>query len=360
MDLPKFKVQTETMNQYNKVRIAQTKIEYDTMTIDAHDDVSDRMLRFWTDYFSFYYGQGRKSAPSEWQDDVVRGEFNEGQGGGWGYIGQFGQVGGGQGMHYLQSIDVIRFYGKLMNKISFVHPYITSFDHDGNDYAEGREGSSMRIQFEYEGVVYSSGDENVNDPIHSQLLDQLGFNSNFFEPSDEDPSLTKTHEQKQGNVDDLTGGVGTDFNSGAKEDNLTNETSESFFDYVGDTIFNGIYDFGTGAYNTVTNSLSGLSNALGLSSSTDIVEREAGVKSQTDLLGESAQQTNDKLTNLSSAVNTGIDSRKVDEASTAFGVVNPHTEYSLSSGITAFGAGTTQSSKFSNTLGNAAALAKRG
>jgi hypothetical protein len=55
VDLPKYKVNTETLNQYNRKRIVQTGIEYQPVTITFHDDGGDVVRNLWYNYFSYYY-----------------------------------------------------------------------------------------------------------------------------------------------------------------------------------------------------------------------------------------------------------------------------------------------------------------
>ena len=55
INLPKFKLETEVLNQYNRKRIIQTKINYQPVTITLHDDQSDLIRNLWYTYYNYYY-----------------------------------------------------------------------------------------------------------------------------------------------------------------------------------------------------------------------------------------------------------------------------------------------------------------
>ena len=43
IDLPKYRIDNETLNQYNRKRVVQTKINYDPVNITFHDDGGDNI-----------------------------------------------------------------------------------------------------------------------------------------------------------------------------------------------------------------------------------------------------------------------------------------------------------------------------
>ena len=55
IDLPKYNITTDTLNQYNRKRVVQTKINYDPVKITFHDDQSDLIRNMWYNYYSYYY-----------------------------------------------------------------------------------------------------------------------------------------------------------------------------------------------------------------------------------------------------------------------------------------------------------------
>ena len=53
IDLPKYTINTETLNQYNRKRVVQTKINYDPVTVRFHDDGGDNIREMWYQYYSY-------------------------------------------------------------------------------------------------------------------------------------------------------------------------------------------------------------------------------------------------------------------------------------------------------------------
>ena len=55
VDLPKFTIGTETLNQYNRRTVVQTKLTYGNVQIEFHDDNSDITTDLWKNYYQYYY-----------------------------------------------------------------------------------------------------------------------------------------------------------------------------------------------------------------------------------------------------------------------------------------------------------------
>ena len=53
--VPSFKMDVETLNQYNRKRLIQTKINYQPVTLTLHDDQGDVVRNMWYNYYSYYY-----------------------------------------------------------------------------------------------------------------------------------------------------------------------------------------------------------------------------------------------------------------------------------------------------------------
>ena len=53
--LPSYTFDTHTMNQYNRNRIVQTKIKYDPIDINFHDDNGNLIRNMWYNYYTYYY-----------------------------------------------------------------------------------------------------------------------------------------------------------------------------------------------------------------------------------------------------------------------------------------------------------------
>ncbi len=197
IDLPKYSIATETLNQYNRKRIVQTKINYDPITVTFHDDYGDTARTLWYNYYSYYYKDpnqryldpnntnGSMGSSSNRQagfgyndrdiyDDQRIGNVND-----WGYIGEsFADVNTGFTGKPPFFRD-IRIYGMDQHKYAeyvLINPIIQNFTHDQYSYAEGAGTMQNTMTLAYETVKYYSGaigsqrpDINVQgfaDPAH--------------------------------------------------------------------------------------------------------------------------------------------------------------------------------------------------
>jgi len=176
--LPSYQMSVETLNQYNRKRLAQTKIEYNPVQIEFHDDGGDLVRNMWYNYFKYYYKD-----PSQKYDNVTNtnGQMAAVVGTGpgfsynnrdiydpylpvndWGYIGESYNDGvtqvqpGGKPAFFKD----IRIYGLNQHKFAeyiLINPMITDWQHDTYDYSQGNGIMNNRMTIKYETVKYYSG-----------------------------------------------------------------------------------------------------------------------------------------------------------------------------------------------------------
>jgi hypothetical protein len=58
IDMPSMKVQTDILNQYNRRRVSQTKVDFDSVKMVFHDVADGKTLRFWNLYYRYYFLEG--------------------------------------------------------------------------------------------------------------------------------------------------------------------------------------------------------------------------------------------------------------------------------------------------------------
>lgn len=346
IDKPKFNIQTETMHQYNKKRVIQTNIDFNPMTINFHDDVGDRVLHFWSDYYQYYYGDGGRSSPTDWRYDVVDRDFFNGQKDGWGYKGKY--VGGAANMHFLDSIELIQFYGRIFTTIKFIRPLITIFDHDNNDYSEGREGTGIRISFDYEGVIYDLDGTTVDG-----REDEFGFLQDYYDPTEQTAVIENIGDAgRRTNVTPAPPPQLRDRSSTGR-DQLQFDSINSELSSATASVIPGGRSFGSAS----NNNLSKLIFANGTTPSLDLVEKATGVKNIIDNFGVPIIKTVSSILETSSrSSNTGIDSLKVNSAASIINTITSLGEQQVAPGQTKI-ASSSAVSEFSKSLGTAAALA---
>jgi len=193
VDLPKYTISTETLNQYNRKRVIQTKINYDPVTITFHDDGGDNVREMWYQYYSYYYKDpaqkyvpnapvtnGSIGATAPGFSYNTRDIYDTGRSGNindWGFIGE-SFLDGTSSQQSLNSTGKppffkdIQIYGFDQHKYAryiLVNPIISAFGHDRYDYSEGAGIMENTMTINYETVKYLNGalgnpDKNVAWP----------------------------------------------------------------------------------------------------------------------------------------------------------------------------------------------------
>jgi hypothetical protein len=176
VDLPKFTVDTETLNQYNRKRVIQTKINYDPVSIVFHDDGGDVVRNIWYNYFSYYYKDPTQKYLNENnQNGSLGASANRTAGFGynardiyaadrivndWGYIGESFNDGTSSASGKPPFFKDIRIFGFDQHKFAeyvLINPLITNWQHDQYNYSEGAGIMQNTMTIAYETVKYYSG-----------------------------------------------------------------------------------------------------------------------------------------------------------------------------------------------------------
>lgn len=159
VDLPKYTIDTQTKNQYNKKRKLQTKINYDPITVVFHDDNFGITTAMWEMYYRYYFkdgNYGKKNANGVANDSVPK-EFNRGnavsgpEANGYKY-----GMDSDSFQPFFRTIQIYQMGRKRYTCYTLVNPIITAWQHDTLSYGSNDTvANSMTI--EYETVFYSRG-----------------------------------------------------------------------------------------------------------------------------------------------------------------------------------------------------------
>jgi hypothetical protein len=157
--LPTFNFEVEEMNQYNRKRYIQKKINYRPVNITFHDDGSDTIRSMWYNYYNYYYNDpsygydGQGSNNPSYNDRDIYDNFRPISD--WGFSGS-----GPNGYDKPAFFKDIKIYG--LNRGNFtsytlINPIITDWDHDTFDYSAGSEVMQHSMSISYETVKYGRG-----------------------------------------------------------------------------------------------------------------------------------------------------------------------------------------------------------
>ena len=177
--LPSYEVSVDTMNQYNRKRLVQTKIDYNPVQIVFNDDQGDLIRNMWYNYFSYYYKDPSQKYNGNPVTDGTIGPLQTLQNGfgyntrdtyagdrqvnDWGYVGESYT----DGLNNLTSTTGkppffrdITIYGLSQKKYAsytLINPMITSWQHDTYDYSQGGGIMTNTMTIKYETVKYGQG-----------------------------------------------------------------------------------------------------------------------------------------------------------------------------------------------------------
>ena len=188
VDLPKYSIQTETLNQYNRKRVVQTKINYDPVNITFHDDGGDLVRNMWYNYYSYYYKDPTQAYGNDNNTNGSLGaQANRSTGFGynnrdiynndrivndWGYIGESITDAARGKPPFFRDIRIFGFdYNHRYAEYVLINPLITNWSHDQYDYSQGSGTMQHSMSIAYETVKYYTGAPNTKaanfgDPAH--------------------------------------------------------------------------------------------------------------------------------------------------------------------------------------------------
>lgn len=199
IELPQFKLDVETMNQYNRKRLVQKKIEYEPIDVVFHDDGGDLIRQMWYNYFSYYYkdpsqayGNQQATAGTMGQNATTPNGFDYNNRdiysesrlvSDWGYVGesyQDGTTAEGGKPAFFRDIQIYGFNQHRFVNYTLINPMISQWQHDTYDYSEADGIMENRVSIMYETVKYYTGgvggvrpDTNVQGFADPNYYDQV-------------------------------------------------------------------------------------------------------------------------------------------------------------------------------------------
>lgn len=182
VDLPKFKITTQTVNQYNRKTNVQTKLSYENMSIEFHDDTSEITNSLWRLYYDHYFADGRqgKEFGQSFTGDTKYNSTNY----------EYGYSKKVSTSPFFSSIDIYVLNGGKFSQYSISNPMISSWDHDTVDQSGGTKILQNKMQLMYDSVVYSSGyikgsdDDKVGETLEAVWYDKtVNLPDGYEDPS---------------------------------------------------------------------------------------------------------------------------------------------------------------------------------
>lgn len=154
-ELPKFTVQTETLNQYNRKKVVQVKLDYQPVQIRFHDDNLGVVGQLWQNYFGYYYGDSTAAK--------IPGSYNRNAMLNSNFIrGRYG-LDNNSSIPFFTDITIYQMAKRAYYSYKLINPVITAWNHDSLDYSSNQP-SEQSMTLAYESVVYNTGYVRPGDP----------------------------------------------------------------------------------------------------------------------------------------------------------------------------------------------------
>lgn len=149
IDLPKFQIAVEEMNQYNRKTLIQTKVKYQPISIDFHDDNSNITTELWKLYYQYYIADGGYAQPGV---NYHKGEFNNTK-----YQEQDYNYGlaNNQSIPFFNKIDIYVFHQQKYTQYTLINPVVTDWNHDSLQQDQGSKILTNKMTVNYETVFYN-------------------------------------------------------------------------------------------------------------------------------------------------------------------------------------------------------------
>lgn len=161
IDLPKFDIETETLNQYNRKTIIQKTLKYGKVNVEFHDDNGNLTRDLWKSYYQYNFADSLGDKPQitnrqtgRTQTAAIPRKYTDTK---YGSVDYTYGLNNGQEDRFFLSIDIYVLHNKRFSQFTLVNPLISSWAHDTLDQEQGNKVLINRMELEYETVLYSQG-----------------------------------------------------------------------------------------------------------------------------------------------------------------------------------------------------------
>ena len=199
-ELPKFEIDAQDVNQYNKKVIVQRQVKYTPVTIKFHDDNYGTLRDFWQQYYQYYFDDGIHKDDDYKPSDLYEDSRTNSN---WGFSGKNQDA-------YIKSIEIFSMNAGKAQKVTLESPIISSFNHDTHDHAEGTGMMEASMTVRYTGVKYefevSAGDipgffaaYDTSDPNGGSAAGEGDTAQGTGSPADNTPAFSLAEQQAEYN-----------------------------------------------------------------------------------------------------------------------------------------------------------------
>lgn len=154
-EMPKFSIQTESLNQYNRRKVVQVKLDYQPVTITFHEDNFNVVRMFWENYYSYYFADNEAAK--------INGNYNRTAMLGPDMIKTPYGFDNGSTVPFFNHISIYLMARQYWSMAKLINPVITQFNHDTMNYSDTTP-SQNTMTVAYEAVTYDYGNVSKGNP----------------------------------------------------------------------------------------------------------------------------------------------------------------------------------------------------
>lgn len=123
-------IDTDEMNEYNRSRLVYNKLRFSDTVITMHDVADGKTMRFWKEYYEYYFADGRSSPGFGYDTTLIPGSNRR---------------------YAIDSIEIFEMQAGKATKTVLERPKIVNFAHDNADYEtfQGLMQMTFTIKPEY-------------------------------------------------------------------------------------------------------------------------------------------------------------------------------------------------------------------
>ena len=149
LNLPAYSANISTVQQYNRKKNIQTRIDYEPVTFTFHDDMAGHTKDMLKEYYNFYFRDGTKQPGVDFDPlDKFAGSVPS-----YGLDNNFSKP-------FFKEIKIFQLSKQEWNSYTLINPMIQRWEH--SDLSYGDSGATEnRLTVMYESVLYDNG--YVND-----------------------------------------------------------------------------------------------------------------------------------------------------------------------------------------------------
>ncbi len=188
---PKFQIQQDVINQYNRKRVVNRKIDYDPVSLRMYDTVDGLGLKFIKMLYEFEFQNARlytlgstterNGTRDNYQESVLTNESQFKQNHNFGMRSQPNHT-----HRLIKSIDLYQLAGTLYSRAKMIHPRLSRMDMDQFDYSSSAV-TNLSMGFQYENLLFDEvavRDESLPQNVSTAFKTTSGKYEDWVRPND--------------------------------------------------------------------------------------------------------------------------------------------------------------------------------